>query len=188
VFVATAYFVGLDPGGRLHRESREILAREVLRQSHEDGCTREQAIGYQIFVVQFYLVVDAIARAINEPLPRSFEIRLEKMLGFIRALAEGGDQLPAFGDADDGYVLDLGGRNMEWRSWLGVGAVRFERPDFALEVGAPCETVRWLLGCGAVDRLEVLSDRGGRRPMVATAFPDSGYYLRRRASRGVAAR
>ena len=184
VFVATAYFAGLDPGGRLHRESREILAREILRQSHEDGGTREQAIGYQVFVLQFYLVADAAARAVGEPLPRSFEERLEKMLDFVRALAAGGDQLPAFGDADDGYVLDLGGRASDWRSWLGVGAVRFERPDFAVEAGVPCETVRWLLGCGAGERLEALRDRAGSAALVATAFPDSGYYLLQARSPG----
>jgi hypothetical protein len=183
VFVASAYFAGLDPGGRLHRESREILAREILRQSHEDGGTREQAIGYQVFVLQFYLVADVVARAIGQPLPRSFEERLEKMLEFVRAMAEGGDELPSFGDADDGYVLDLGGRASEWRSWLGVGALRFGRPDFAREVPVPCETVRWLLGCGAGERLEALRDRAGSGTVAATAFPESGYYLLQAGSR-----
>jgi uncharacterized heparinase superfamily protein len=177
VFVATAYFPGLDPGAQLHGESRAILAREILRQSHDDGGTREQAIGYQIFVLQFYLVVDTVARAINEPPPRAFERRLEKMVDFVRALAQGGDQLPALGDADDGYVLDLGGRASEWRSWLGVGAARFERPDFALEADVPCETVRWLLGRPGAERLTDLRRRAGGRALAATAFPDSGYYL-----------
>jgi hypothetical protein len=177
VFVATAYFAGLDAGGRLHGESRDILAREILRQSHEDGGTREQAIGYQVFVLQFYLVVDAVARALDGRMPRPFEARLEQMLGFIRAMAEGGDELPAFGDADDGYVLDLGGRASDWRSWLGVGAVRFERPDLAAEARAPSETVRWLLGRGAGERLEALRCRAGAGALAARAFPESGYYL-----------
>ncbi len=176
-FVATAYFAGLDPGGRLHRESREILVREILRQSHEDGGTREQAIGYQIFVLQFYLVVDAVARASGEPMPAAFEARLERMLDFVRALAEGGERLPAFGDADDGYVLDLGGGAREWRSWLGVGAVRFQRPELARQAGAAGETARWLLGRDAVPRLEALQSQAGSGNLASTAFPESGHYL-----------
>jgi Heparinase II/III-like protein/Heparinase II/III N-terminus len=176
-FVATAYFAGLDPDGRLHRESREILAREILRQSHEDGGTCEQALGYQVFVIQFFLVVDAVARAIGEPMPPSFEDRLERMLGFVRALAEGGDQLPAFGDADDGYVLDLGSGAREWRSWLGAGAVRFDRPDFAREAGISNETARWLLGRDAVEKLEALRRGHGDGNLASTSFTASGHFL-----------
>lgn len=177
VLVATAYFEGLDPGARLHDESREILAHEILRQSYEDGGTREQATGYQVFVLQFYLVVEAVARAIGKPMPPSFESRLERMLDFVHGLAEAGP-LPAFGDADDGRVLDLNGRDAVWQSWLGVAAVRFERPDFAqVGDGGPSETARWLLGRGAPERLEALKERATDTPLAPRAFPESGYYL-----------
>jgi hypothetical protein len=177
VFVATAYFPGLDPGGGLHLESRDILAREISRQSHEDGGTREQAIGYQIFVLQFFLVVDKVARALGRPMPPPFESRLERMLGFVADLAEGGLNLPAFGDADDGYVLDLGAGAREWRGWLGAGGVRFERPDLAREGGRSDETARWLLGRDAPERLAALRARVQDRPLASKAFRDSGYYL-----------
>jgi hypothetical protein len=183
VFVATAYFAGLDPGGSIHRESRKILAREILRQSHEDGGTREQAIGYQVFVLQFYLIVDAVARATGELMPPTFTGRLEGMLDFVRALAEGGQFLPAFGDADDGYVLDLGGRAADWRSWLGVGAIRFGRSDLASEVEGPSEAARWLLGRGASEGLETLKNAAPSLPLPTRAFTGSGYYLLQSGSR-----
>jgi uncharacterized heparinase superfamily protein len=177
VFVATAYLAGLDPGGHLHRESREILAREIVRQSHEDGGTREQALAYQLFVLQFYLIVDTVARACGRPMTSAFEKRLERMIGFVNALAEGGEALPAFGDADDGYVLDLGGRFEDWRSWLGVGAVRFERPDVAKQAAGGCEAVRWLLGREGSVRLAELKARAGHSLLTSRALPQSGYYL-----------
>jgi uncharacterized heparinase superfamily protein len=176
-FVATAYFRGLDPDGLLHRESREILVREILRQSHEDGGTREQAVGYQMFVLQFHLVVDAVARATGDPMPASFGDRLERMLEFVRTLAQGGGSLPAFGDADDGYVLDLGGRDHDWRSWLGIGAVRFGRPDFAAEAGGQAEAARWLLGREAPEGLRALAARAEAPALRSLALPESGYYL-----------
>ena len=176
VFIATAYFEGLDPDGRRHEDSREILVREILRQSHEDGGTREQATGYQVFVLQFYLVVDAVAQAIGKPMPASFVSRLEQMLDFVHALAEAGP-LPAFGDADDGRVLDLGDHGAVWQSWLGVGAVRFGRADFAKAADGAVETTRWLLGRGAPERLEALERQAAGAPLASRDFPGSGLYL-----------
>jgi hypothetical protein len=177
VFVATAYLPGLDPGRRLHDESREILASEIVRQTHGDGGGREQAISYQLFVVQFFLVVDAVARAVGRPMPRSFDTRLEQMLGFIRGMGRGGERLPSFGDCDDGYVLDLGGAAGSPRPWLCVGAVRFASPDLAQGAGEFDETARWLAGRDAGSRFEALRCQGRRDGLASAAFPESGYYL-----------
>ena len=176
VFVATAYFQGLDPDGQLHDRSREILVQEIVRQSHQDGGTCEQGLGYQIFVLQFYLVVDAVARAISRPLPTEFVARLERMLEFVCRLAEGGP-LPWFGDADDGRVLDLGGSGEPWRSWLAAGAVRFGRADFARLAELPSETPRWLLGRGSTKHLQSLRSGAAEAPLSSTALARSGYYL-----------
>lgn len=176
VFVATAYFEGLDRDGRLHEQSREILAAEVLRQTHEDGGTREQGLGYQVFVLQFCLVVDAVARAFGRPLPAAFGARLERMLDFVRRLAEGGP-LPWFGDADDGRVLDLGCSSEPWRSWLAAGAVRFDWPALARLTEVPSEAARWLLGRGATERLRRLQEAAAETPLSSTALAQSGYYL-----------
>ncbi len=176
VFVATAYFDALDPDGRLHDESRSILVREIVRQSHEDGGTREQGLGYQMFVLQFYLVVDAVAHAIGRPLPTAFEARLERMLGFVCRLTEGGP-LPLFGDADDGRVLDLGGSGLGWLAWLGAGAVRFDRPDLAAVAEVPSEPARWLLGRGSIARLADLRARAGAGTLKSAAMAPSGIYL-----------
>jgi uncharacterized heparinase superfamily protein len=175
-FVATAYFPGLDSSGRLHEESRGILAREILRQSHPDGGTREQGIGYQVFVLQFYLVVDLVSRAMGRPMPGSFSARLELMLDYVRGLAEGGP-LPPFGDADDGLVLDLGALRPPWPAWLAVGAVRFSRGDFARQAEPVSETARWLLGRGAPERLAALRGESAAPALASRAFEESGYYL-----------
>jgi len=175
VFVATAYFEGLDPDGGLHQRSREILTAEILRQSHPDGGTREQGLGYQIFVLQFYLVVDAVARALGRPLPAAFEERLLLLLDFVRRLAEGGP-LPWFGDADDGRVLDLGAAE-PWRAWLAAGAIRFDRKDLAGVAEAPSETARWLLGAGSTEHLLRLREVAAGPPPPSTALPEAGYYL-----------
>lgn len=183
VFVATAYFAGLDADGSLHERSREILDTEIVRQSHEDGGTREQGLGYQVFVLQFYLVVDAVARAIGRPPSSGFEARLERMLDFVRRLADGGP-LPWFGDADDGTVLDLGGSSERWRSWLAIGAARYDSPALARVAEAPSEAARWLVGRAANERLLRLRERATETPLASTALAPSGYYLLQHGSRG----
>lgn len=179
VFVASCYFPGLDPAGRWRRQSREILGREIVAQTFPDGCTREQAVGYHLFVLQFLVITAIVARAKDEDLGPEYALRLGKMLEFVAALLEGGDGLPAFGDADDGYVLDLGGGGISARGLLSAGGCLLERADLLASGGGYHEEARWLAG-----RREGPTDitRPSPSPLPATglqcrSFPDSGHYL-----------
>src|SRR5690606_14060094 len=62
VFIASSYFDLFKEAKAWQCESKAILEREIFLQSYEDGCTREQALGYQFFVIQFYLFSGVIAR------------------------------------------------------------------------------------------------------------------------------
>src|SRR5882672_1556693 len=55
VFIASSYFRGLDKAGRWRQESRRILSEEIISQTYLDGGSREQAVGYHVFVLQFFL-------------------------------------------------------------------------------------------------------------------------------------
>ena len=54
VFVAASYFRFFPHSDKWMQQSREILESEIIAQSYDDGCTREQALGYQFFVMQFF--------------------------------------------------------------------------------------------------------------------------------------
>ena len=141
IFVGAAYFPDLPDAGKRLEESHAILTREILRQTYGDGCTREQAFGYHLFVLQFLLVAAVVGQRIGMELSRTCLERIEKMLEFAADLSEGGPA-PLFGDCDDGYVLDLAGGGNDVRELLSVGAVLFERPDFKSLAGEFRETVR----------------------------------------------
>lgn len=177
VFVATSYFAGLDPGGRWREQGWEILAREILEQTYADGCSREQAVGYHLFVLEFFLVSGIVARASGRDFPHSFWSRLGKMLEFVGALTEGGDALPMFGDADDGRVLDLGGALGDPRGVLAAGAALFERSDFKAWAGGFIEPALWLLGRSGRERFDAVASPPEGSSLASRAFPDSGYYL-----------
>jgi hypothetical protein len=145
VFIGSAYYPDLPGARRWLEESHEILSREVLRQSYADGCTREQALGYQMFVLQFFLVAGTVGQQIDMDFPPRTWERIEKMTEYLGVLAEGGP-LPMFGDCDDGYVLDLAAGGNEVRELLSIGAVLFSRPDFKEIAGEFGEASYWLLG------------------------------------------
>ena len=176
VFVATSYFPYLKNATSWRAKSREILCREILRQTFSDGGTVEQAMGYHFFVLQFFVIVGLTARATGQDMPESYWSRLEKMFEFVAKLSEGGDCLPAFGDCDDGYVLDLGTYPHSIKEWLAVGAALFGRSDFKAAAGAVSETVRWLLGKSGTERYELISEAENHQ-CASTAFQRTGYYL-----------
>jgi len=176
VFVASSYFGGL-PGAREWREeSRGILEEEILRQTHADGGTREQAFGYHLFVVQFFLACGLVGRWQGRPFSSRYWKRLEAMLEFVAGMCEGGAP-PSFGDADDGYVLDLGSRDDEAGGLLAAGAVLFERADLARAARRFHEPALWLCGSDAPARFDALLAASARSPLSSRSFRDTGCYL-----------
>jgi hypothetical protein len=176
VFAAASYFTALDPGERLAREAQAILAQEIHAQTYDDGGGREQAFGYQLFVLQFLLVSGVIARARGEDFPAAYWKRLETMLAFVAALTEAADSAPFFGDADDGYVLDLG-RRADARALLSTGAALFGRSDFAAIARELAEDTRWLLGRSGADAFAAAAGGADEPVLASRALPDSGLYL-----------
>jgi len=176
VFVGSAYFSNLPCAREWLSESHDILSREILRQTYEDGCTREQAMGYHLFVLQFYLISGIVARRIGMDFSPPCWQRIEKMFEYARSFAEGGP-LPFFGDCDDGYVLDLANGRNDVRELLSIGAVLFERHDFNILAGEIGEAAYWLLGSDAMKQVADLPLHKEIYGLRSRAFPESGHYL-----------
>jgi hypothetical protein len=158
---------------------REVLEEECHRQNAPDGGNREQAFGYQTFVLDFLLIAGLAARARGEDFSPVYWRRLEAMIDFLASMTSVSGQLPMVGDADDGYVVRLAPEpNFSAHgSLIATGAVLFERPDLAVKAdGIDSKTVT-LLGVGASRSLARLKERGraGYRPRLQ--FGESGYYL-----------
>jgi hypothetical protein len=181
--VAASYLRNLPGFERFRAESRAIVEAEAVRQSYPDGCTREQAIGYQMFVLEFYLVCGLTGRHVKEEFGSQYWSRVEKMIEFLAHMWEGGDSLSYFGDCDDGYVVDLGRRPKDPNDLIAVGAVLFDRPDFKAVAGGLREPVRWWLGAAGVARFQSLVAQADER-LPSRAFQDSGYYLLQSGRRG----
>ena len=176
VYVAATYFPGLRDASFRRGESRQILIREIAAQTYGEGCSRELALGYHLFVLQFFLVAGIVARSVGDDFPAAYWAQLERMLEFVGVLVEGGGSAPMFGDSDDGYVLDLGDSTDRAAALLSVGASIFRRADFKAWAGRYTESARWLLGHSSRAQFDA-TPTPPESPLTSRGFPDSGHYL-----------
>ena len=171
VFVATSYFTNLKNASKLRNKAKEILAREIINQTYPDGGTKEQAFGYHIFVLQFFVISGTISRVIEQDFSKDYWLRLEKMFEFAAGMGESGYYFPLFGDCDDGYVLDIGDNPRDIRQWLEVGAALFDREDFCTEK-KHSGLLKWLPG-----DIENNNKKKNEIKCTSKAFEQTGYYL-----------
>jgi len=158
---------------------RQVLEEECHRQNAPDGGNREQAFGYQTFVLDFLLISGLAARARGEDFSPVYWRRVETMIDFLASMTSVAGHLPMIGDADDGFVVRLAPepRFSAHGSLIATGALLFERPDLAVKAGTVDSKTVTLLGIGAMRALARLKERGraGFRPRLQ--FSESGYYL-----------
>jgi hypothetical protein len=162
-------------GERCH----EILEDECHRQNAADGGNREQAFGYQTFVLDFLLIAGLAARARGEDFSPPYWRRLELMVDFLASMTSLAGGLPMIGDSDDGRVVRLApepGFSVHG-SLIASGAVLFNRPDFATKAGAIDGKTVTLLGADAIRRMARLKERGGGGFRPRRYFAESGYYV-----------
>ncbi|HWL94639.1 MAG TPA: alginate lyase family protein [Phycisphaerae bacterium] len=174
VYIGAAYFSQFRNANRWRRRAKEILCGEILRQTHDDGVNKEQATGYQLFVMQFFTLMLLVSRNIGEDFPLEFRERLHAMYRYIAALCEGGP-MPLFGDSDEGYVLDLGGAKNDPRSWLNVGAALFDDASLAGATDRSIETTAWLVGHDAARKVRQIAAYND--DLVSRVFPEGGIVL-----------
>ena len=87
--------------------AKRILEREALAQNAPDGVNREQATGYQQFVLDFLLLCLLAGKANGQWFSADYESRLEAMLDYLVSIMDAGGNVPQLGDADDGTVARL---------------------------------------------------------------------------------
>lgn len=175
VFIGATYFSWLRNAAAWRLAARRILIDEIVNQTHADGGNREQATGYQLFVMQFFTLAGVVGRRTGRDFPASYWDRLERMYEFIGAMLEGGP-MPLWGDCDDGYVLDLGEDRHDPREWLAVGATVFNRADLADAAGGFTSTTLALFGEPAAVKVSRMAESHATRAQ-SRAFSKTGVYL-----------
>jgi len=172
-YIGARYFGGFIQSDGWARRAKQILEEEIINQTHADGGNKEQALGYHVFVLEFFLLAGLAGRNSGDDFSKPYWTQIERMFEFVAVFVEGGGNVPLYGDYDDGFVLNLGDRDNQTRALLSVAGELFDRDDFRSLAGASRERVAWQLSIPASVRAKPTF----QKPLQSKAFPDTGYYL-----------
>ncbi len=151
---------------------RKILEREVIRQTFESGLNREQAFAYHLFVLEFFLLAGLEAERLTVPFSPAYQEMVKRMLEVIPLVVDVGNNLPQYGDGDDGMALQVRPINSSRLDWL----YRLGRQWLSAKVPLPAENSGWL---AARSVSPDLPDEVGevQPPSGSVAFADAGLYV-----------
>ncbi len=167
VFIAACYWFPDEE--KWIADAQEILEAEILNQTYPDGGSREQALSYQFFVIQFFKLCGVAGERYNHPFSDAFWQRLAGMYDFVERFRPFQGCLPMFGDQDDGYVVHFGAHihdlndHRSWRKALSGEATPHHLPS------------QMLLPDGSLSRMP--RPRSVEAPAAAHAFRHAGHVI-----------
>ena len=155
----------------------QIFEQELILQTFSDGANKEQATSYHRFVLDFLILMIALARRGAIPTSRQLEKLSEQMLDYIMYTTMPNGDSPMIGDADEGrgYILNECANFWDFRDWLAVGTVLYERPDFKFLAQNFGEEAFWLLGPDGLRCFEQLECVVPKE--TSFSFPEAGHYV-----------
>ena len=128
-------------------EALALLEAEVAHQTYLDGVNKEQALHYQLFVMEALCLASHVLRTIGKVLPASLVERLHSMARYARACSVGSGKYVEFGDDDEGVILCLGPEKPCYPDYvLALVTLELESDYRWVEDVRCCETVGWLYG------------------------------------------
>jgi len=176
VFIACSYFTEIRETEQWISEAVQILEREIHEQTFSDGCNKELAFGYHLFVLQFFLFSAYAGDRTGRSFSNAYKELIEKQLEFLGYMTQRGLPLQMFGDCDDGYVLDLGNTPDDPYGLLCMGTILFRRSEFKAYARSFREPAWWQFGkVGLETYMQVPEYRDPN--LSSVAFPETGLYL-----------
>ena len=161
------------------------LEKEMFKQVHADGVCFEASTSYHRLTTEMFLSAVYIARMCGCSFSSPFMERLQKMLEFIRDTTKPDGTMPLVGDHDNGRLHRFKVWHPPEREWidfrylLAIGAVLFDREDFALAAGDQWEEAIWLFGGEVKPYLEHSRYPKTNLELRSCAYPDGGFYIMR---------
>lgn len=163
------------------------LERELFKQTNPDGTSFEASVSYHRLATELFLSATLLAKLNNKNFSISYMVRLEQMLDFIKHITQPDGTAPLIGDNDNGRLhrMKIWSENDRTREWndfrylLAIGAILFDRKDFATAAGDQWEEACWIYGERAFSRLEVTLKDPSCLEIQSKHFPDSGICILR---------
>ena len=155
-----------------------ILENSVDTQFHADGMSVEQASFYHHFTLGFYLQSIFLRRINHKPIPEKVLNRVERACEFSMYMTKPDGTLPMIGDIDNARSIYFDSQHhWDFRSFLNLGAVLFDRPDFKQHDRGLCEETLWLASSNDLKRFDNIV--ASTPSTTSAAFYQSGYFISR---------
>ncbi len=153
-------------------EALSLLEAEVGLQTHGDGVNKEQALHYQLFVMEALCLVSHVLAAAGEGLSEELRLLLRSMARYVRACCVGRGQYVEFGDDDEGVILNLGAHKPNYPEYvLSMASLELGDGDRWVEEIDCCETINWLYPNDRIEAARRLSLVANER---VESFPEGG--------------
>lgn len=156
-----------------HERGFKLVFREILRQVHKDGVTREQTTYYQRYIWDFGILAKLAAEFIDLPFSNRVFERLEKMSEFYSAIINTAGDIPHIGDDDGGKTFSLTETYEQfYTDLLCTASLLWKRGEFKRTSRLSEETL-WLLGYQSIDACNQLHAKPSEPGL--TFFDRGGY-------------
>lgn len=160
------------------------IEKEMFKQVYPDGTNFESSTSYHRLVTEMFLSATILARHHGFGFSPSYMQRLEKMVEFIMHITRPDGTVPLIGDFDNGRLHRVKiweEKELEWvdfRYLLAIGAILFNRPDFAFASNDQWEEAYWIFGKIAGEFMIQYDPLDGiLSNLRSIAYPDSGWYI-----------
>jgi len=176
LLIAGIFWPYWEESKKWRETGHQILTGEIEKQTYADGVNKEQAIGYQPFIFDLFLLPALLGEKNGITFPSSYWDRLETMLDFWNSMMNADHLMPNIGDADDGRAVILSHWQTEnpFQSLLLTGAGLFKRGDLNTGNMAFDEKSFWLLGFEGVEQFYCLKKID---PKGIKKFQEGGYFI-----------
>lgn len=160
--------------------SVKILSEELPKQNYEDGVNKEMSLHYQSFAMEAYGILWLALQKNNIKIPDSWKSYLGSMSQYLADCCGDYGEVIAFGDNDEGKILDLQGKIQDHYRYVLqlMGTVlNFRYTDLPF-----VENISWL-----ITKKQETDYRKKRlyKPELVCSYPKGGYTLIRSMDRKV---
>ncbi|HEX7056887.1 MAG TPA: alginate lyase family protein, partial [Bacilli bacterium] len=172
LFISTVEWPYFLQSAKWREMSRNVLEKEIVKQTFPCGLNKEQAFSYHLFSLEFFLLAGIEGDRYGFTFSPTYKLWIRRMLEVIPVMTDFGGNLPRFGDADEGMALQLRPITSSRTDWLYRLGLTWLHAAVPVPNEGSGEMTASFLWKGALPRAK--PKRFSRRKI---SLEDAGYFL-----------
>lgn len=147
-----------------------LLDEELDKQNFDDGVNKEVSLHYQTFVMEAYALMMHAMNVNDKDISKEWSQLLHKMCSFVDCSMYTSTKACAFGDNDEGKILDLDGSHFSHYAYvLQFCSLLLNKRYHAFD--KICDNIQWLFTPKQISAVQELT----KEKHTSRIFPTGGY-------------